>query len=154
MEVPGHRQKQLKQTLTVRLLKTHFFTPILEIVKGQHNKIELVTRPGVPDRLGLVELGGLFGLLLLPELHQGVLVLSPLFLGPLEVGSGQMFGVLLTEHQGYDLQEVEAVLRLSMRRRHKQEELLNAGFTHDPQDLMVWTGLDTSSFLILFVENH
>ena len=28
-EVPGHRQQQLTQTLIVRLLKTHFFTPIL-----------------------------------------------------------------------------------------------------------------------------
>ena len=27
-EVPGHCQKQLTQTLIVRLLKTHFFTPI------------------------------------------------------------------------------------------------------------------------------
>ena len=32
-EVPGHRQKQLMQTLNVRLLKTHFFTPILECEK-------------------------------------------------------------------------------------------------------------------------
>ena len=29
-EVPGHRQQQLTQTLIVRLLKTHFFTPILD----------------------------------------------------------------------------------------------------------------------------
>ena len=29
-EVPGHRQKQLTQTLIVRLLKTYFFTPILD----------------------------------------------------------------------------------------------------------------------------
>ena len=29
-EVPGHRQQQLTQTLIVRLLKTHFFTLILD----------------------------------------------------------------------------------------------------------------------------
>ena len=29
-EVPGHRQQQLPQTLIVRLLKTHFLTPILD----------------------------------------------------------------------------------------------------------------------------
>ena len=29
-EVPGHRQQQLTQTLNVRLLKTHFLTPILD----------------------------------------------------------------------------------------------------------------------------
>ena len=40
--VPGHRQKQLTQTLIVRLLKTH---PSLN-VKSQENRIELVTRPG------------------------------------------------------------------------------------------------------------
>ena len=28
VEVIGHRQKQLTQTLIVRLLKTHLFTPI------------------------------------------------------------------------------------------------------------------------------
>ena len=47
-EVPGHRQKQLMQTLIVRLLKTHFFTPVLKM-KSQYDRIELVTRPG---RLG------------------------------------------------------------------------------------------------------
>ena len=30
VEVPGHRKQQLMQTLIVRLLKTHFFTPILD----------------------------------------------------------------------------------------------------------------------------
>ena len=29
-EVPGHRQQQLTQTVIVRLLKTHLFTPILD----------------------------------------------------------------------------------------------------------------------------
>ena len=33
-EVPGHRQQQLTQTLIVRLLKTHFFTPILDFEKS------------------------------------------------------------------------------------------------------------------------
>ena len=33
-EVPGHRQQQLTQTLIVRLLKTHFFTPILDLEKS------------------------------------------------------------------------------------------------------------------------
>ena len=33
-EVPGHRQQQLTQTLIVRLLKTHFFTSILEFEKS------------------------------------------------------------------------------------------------------------------------
>ena len=33
-EVPGHRQKQLTQTLIVRLLKTHFFTLILDFEKS------------------------------------------------------------------------------------------------------------------------
>ena len=32
-EVPGHCQQQLTQTLIVRLLKTHFFTQILDCVK-------------------------------------------------------------------------------------------------------------------------
>ena len=32
-EVPGHRQQQLTQTLIVRLLKTHFLTPILDFEK-------------------------------------------------------------------------------------------------------------------------
>ena len=30
MEVPGHRQQQPTQTLIVRVLKTHLFTPILD----------------------------------------------------------------------------------------------------------------------------
>ena len=34
MEVSGHRQQQLTQTLIVRLLKTHFFTPILDCEKS------------------------------------------------------------------------------------------------------------------------
>ena len=34
VEVPGKRQKQLTQTLIVRLLKTHFFTPILDFEKS------------------------------------------------------------------------------------------------------------------------
>ena len=34
VEVPGHRQQQLRQTLIVRLLKTHFFTPILNCEKS------------------------------------------------------------------------------------------------------------------------
>ena len=33
-EVPGHRQEQLTQTLIVRLLKTHFFTPFLDCEKS------------------------------------------------------------------------------------------------------------------------
>ena len=33
-EVLGHRQEQLTQTLIVRLLKTHFFTPILDCEKS------------------------------------------------------------------------------------------------------------------------
>ena len=33
-EVPGHRQEQLVQTLIVRFLKTHFFTPILDFGKS------------------------------------------------------------------------------------------------------------------------
>ena len=33
-EVPGHRQQQLTQTLIVRLLKTHFFTSILDFEKS------------------------------------------------------------------------------------------------------------------------
>ena len=32
--VPGHRQQQLMQTLIVRLLKTHFYTPILDCEKS------------------------------------------------------------------------------------------------------------------------
>ena len=31
---PGHRQQQLAQTLIVRLLKTHFFTPVLGFEKS------------------------------------------------------------------------------------------------------------------------
>ena len=34
VEVIGHRQKQLAQTLIVRLLKTHLFTPILDYEKS------------------------------------------------------------------------------------------------------------------------
>ena len=33
-EAPGHRQQQLTQTLIVRLLKTHFFTSILDFEKS------------------------------------------------------------------------------------------------------------------------
>ena len=33
-EVPGHRTEQLTQTFIVRLLKTHFFTPILDCKKS------------------------------------------------------------------------------------------------------------------------
>ena len=33
-KVPGHRQGQLLQTLIVHLLKTHFFTPILDCEKS------------------------------------------------------------------------------------------------------------------------
>ena len=33
-QVPGHCQKQLTQTLIVRLLKTHIFTPILDCEKS------------------------------------------------------------------------------------------------------------------------
>ena len=36
VEVPGHRQQQLTQTLIVCLLKTHFFTSILDF----ENRIE------------------------------------------------------------------------------------------------------------------
>ena len=34
MEVPGHRQEQLTQNLIVRLLKTNFFTLILDCEKS------------------------------------------------------------------------------------------------------------------------
>ena len=44
-EVLGHHQAQLVQNLIVRLLKTHFFTPILVCEKST-KRIELVTRPG------------------------------------------------------------------------------------------------------------
>ena len=33
-EFPGHRQQQLTQTLIVHLLKTHFFSPILDCEKS------------------------------------------------------------------------------------------------------------------------
>ena len=33
-EIPGHRQQQLKQTLIVRLLKTHLFAQILDYEKS------------------------------------------------------------------------------------------------------------------------
>ena len=33
-EVPGHRQQHLTQTLIVRLLKTNFYTPILDFDKS------------------------------------------------------------------------------------------------------------------------
>ena len=36
--VPGHRQQQLTQTLIVRLLKTHFFTLILDCEKATEYK--------------------------------------------------------------------------------------------------------------------
>ena len=36
-EVPGHCQKQLAQTLIVRLLIKHFFTPILDSKKPTQN---------------------------------------------------------------------------------------------------------------------
>ena len=39
-------KKKLTQTLTVRMLRTHFSTPILDSLKPQQNIIELVTRPG------------------------------------------------------------------------------------------------------------
>ena len=45
VEVKGHRQEQLTQTLIVCLLKTHFFTHRSFILKSQQNRIELVTRP-------------------------------------------------------------------------------------------------------------
>ena len=41
----GHHQRQLTQTLVVRLLKTHFLHRSL-ILKSQQNRIELVARPG------------------------------------------------------------------------------------------------------------
>ena len=44
-QVPGHRQQQLTQTLIVRLMKTHFFTPILDCEKSTEYNV-LVTRPG------------------------------------------------------------------------------------------------------------
>ena len=34
LEVTEHHQKSLTQTLMVRLLKTHFFTPILDFEKS------------------------------------------------------------------------------------------------------------------------
>ena len=45
VQVPGHCQEQLKQTLIVRLSKTHFFTPTLDCEKSAEKNIELVTRP-------------------------------------------------------------------------------------------------------------
>ena len=48
VEVPGHRQEQLTQTLIVRLLKTHFFTHRSLIVKSQQNRIGLVAKPVTP----------------------------------------------------------------------------------------------------------
>ena len=48
-EVPGHRQKQLTQTLIVRLLKTHFLHQSL-IEKSQQHIIELVINPGFKDQ--------------------------------------------------------------------------------------------------------
>ena len=53
-EVPGHRKEQLKQTLIVRLLKTHFFTHWSLIIKSQQNKIELVTRHGFTSETAAV----------------------------------------------------------------------------------------------------
>ena len=44
-EVPGDRQKQLTQTLIVRLLKTHF-SHRSSVLKSQQNIVEFVTRPG------------------------------------------------------------------------------------------------------------
>ena len=41
----GHRREQLTQTLILRLLKTHLFTPIPDLQELKHNKIGLVTRP-------------------------------------------------------------------------------------------------------------
>ena len=43
-EVAGPHQQQLTQTLIMRLLKTHFFTPILDFKSQQ--KRELVTIAG------------------------------------------------------------------------------------------------------------
>ena len=44
-KVSGHRQEQLTQTSFVRLLKTHFLTPILDSEKNY----ELVAGPGAGD---------------------------------------------------------------------------------------------------------
>ena len=52
-EVPGHRQQQMKQTLIVRLSKTHFLHRSL-ILKSQQNRIELVTRPGKYQRVAMM----------------------------------------------------------------------------------------------------
>ena len=45
-EVPGHRQQQLTETLIVRLLKTHFLTPILDFEKStEHHGLRTRNRP-------------------------------------------------------------------------------------------------------------
>ena len=45
-EVPGRRQKQPTQTLIVRLLKTHFYTPILDCEKStEYNWVSDQTWP-------------------------------------------------------------------------------------------------------------
>ena len=52
VEVPGHRQMRLTQTLIERLLKTHFCTAILPCEKSKQSRIELVTRsePKQPNK--------------------------------------------------------------------------------------------------------
>ena len=63
-EVPGHRQQQLMQTLIVCLVKTHFFTPILECEKStEYNCVSDQTcyPPGAlphPGPLQLLDYGG------------------------------------------------------------------------------------------------
>ena len=47
MDVPGHRQKQLTQTLIVNFVKKSTFLHRSLIAKSQQNRMELVTRPGV-----------------------------------------------------------------------------------------------------------
>ena len=51
-KVPGHCQEQLMQTLIVRLLKTYFFTTILDCEKSTEYSFELVFGPdAMRDRL-------------------------------------------------------------------------------------------------------
>ena len=56
-EVPGHRHKQLTQTLIVSLLKTHFFTFLSLIVKSQQNRIELMIKPGKGQATHVTDMG-------------------------------------------------------------------------------------------------
>ena len=58
MEVPGHHQEQLPQTLIVYLQNTSI--QLSSIVKSKQTRIELVTRPD-PEQLAVA--GGISGVL-------------------------------------------------------------------------------------------